>query len=251
MNAFYKYLTIITVLVTACKKESPAIYASDNDIYFSYRTTNIATDTIQKSFGMRPGVTTDSAAVPVRLMGNLYAQNRLYALVLDKSQTTAVEGKHFVLPPADSFYIPANATTDTFKVQIMRTADLRDTTLRIVFHLVPNQFFTTSMSVYDEAAASPVSAKMFTVYISDVLPEPAIWAASVDYLGAYSREKLELMASTLSLGINYFFGTTVYSASQLSNYGKQFQVYLNAQRAAGKTVYEKGGAEMKMGPLAQ
>lgn len=107
------------------------------------------------------------------------------------------------------------------------------------------------MSVFDAAAANVISATNLEIIIADILPKPDLWDNNSSALGAYSRKKLELLIANRSLVLTRFYSGTLYSTTQLTNYARQFQIYLTSQKNEGKMITEEDGTEMKMGPAVQ
>ena len=253
MRSLYFYISAIILLLTSCKREDVELFKSSSDVYFRYTSigtdgySSIQYDTVFVSFALRRDSNV-TITVPVNILGNISGSRRLYALA---TTGTAIAGKHYLLPPADSLYISSNTVADSIKLNILRPADLRDTVFTLMLDLNANDNFSTNMKVFNYAANPVLNATRLKVTIDDILPEPKNWAASVAYLGPYSRKKLELMAATQNLILQKFYYVTLYTAAQQNNFAKTMQIYLNAQKKAGNTVYEKNGTEMKMGLSAQ
>lgn len=244
----------ILTIFAACKKSTLPTYGGDADVFFTYAENNVLTDSVNISFGLTATVMEDTAVFYVNTIGKLNSQNRAYSLEVDQQRSTAVAGKHYRLPVADSFYIKGNVASDTIVIRAMRTPDLRDASVILYLKLVPNNLFGNTMLVHNYASPVVVPATTLRIVIDDIMQQPANWAASAPFLGRFSREKLNLMISTLSLEMIRFFptgSTAVYTATQLSNYAKQFQQYLNTQKNLGNIIYEKDGTVMVMGPSAQ
>lgn len=230
--------------------------AGDNIIFYyakSPATGAVAVyyDTAQVNFGRRFTTIEDSVVFTVNLMGNLANEKRAFVMEADAATSTAIAGVHYQLPPADSLYMPAGETKRRIVVKIFRPAVLRDTLVDLYLKLKPNDFFQTNRPIYSYNAAGERKATSLQLILDDRLLKPAIWDASESALGNYTREKLELMVGQQSLNVNRFYVASFYTATQLTAFAKTMQIYLNTQKSQGKTVYEKDGTEMKMGPTAQ
>lgn len=232
-------------------------YEAGDNVIFYYTKAPVAGavaayyDTTQMNFGRRFTTVQDSAVFSVNLMGNISGEKRPFIMEADPDSSTAIAGVHYQLPPADSLYMPAGQTKQRIVVKVFRPAGLRDTTAILYLRLKPNTFFQTNRPVYSYNATREMKATSFQVILDDRLLKPTIWDASVNALGIYTREKLELMVKQQNLDVNKFYAASFYTATQLTSFSKTMQTYLNTQKSQGKTVYEKDGTEMKMGPAAQ
>ncbi|MCW3463029.1 DUF4843 domain-containing protein [Chitinophaga nivalis] len=252
MKVFLLYVTILAGLMTGCSKSELMRYQGENNVYFSYPGSGSNNyDTIQINFAFRKTAADDTARFYVKLMGRTAPENRSFSMLTDEAQTTAVAGKHYRLPGSDSLIIPAGSNQKQVLVKILRPADLYEKSCTLFLKLVPNNNFETNMPVYNPAAANVISAINLRIIISDQLPEPDNWAANTTALGTFSRKKLTLFAANRSLVLTRFYTGSIYTATQLKNFAKQFQTYLNDQQKAGNTIREEDGTEMKMGPSVQ
>lgn len=251
MKYFPIYFLFIAAFITGCAKSELLRYTDENNVYLSYTRSGTNYDTININFAFRGNKTEDSTGFYVNLLGKVTADNRLFNMTADEATTTAAANKHYRLPVTDSLLIPAGANRKLVPVKIFRPADLRGKTVSLFVKLSPNNNFQTNMSAYDYAAANIVSATNLEIIISDILPKPDLWDNNSGALGTYSRKKLELLISRQSLVLTRFYSGTLYSTTQLTNYARQFQAYLNSQKSAGNPVTEEDGTEMKMGPAVQ
>lgn len=251
MKYFPIYFFFITAFVTGCAKSELLRYTAENNVYFSYTRSGTNYDTININFAFRGNKTEDSTGFYVNLLGKVTADNRLFNMLTDEVATTAMVNKHYRLPVTDSLFIPAGANRKLVPVKILRPADLREKTVSLFLKLSPNNNFQTNMGAYNYAATNVVSATNLEIIISDILPRPDLWDNNSNALGTYSRKKLELLIANQSLVLTRFYSGTLYSTTQLANYARQFQAYLNSRKNAGDLVTEEDGTEMKMGPAVQ
>lgn len=251
MKKIFSYILLVILGCTGCSKSSLMQYNTSTDIYFSNRYDDYFEDTARHSFSRSPLSKDTTLDVYVNIIGEVAPVNRAFSLVIDSSQTTAVAGKHYYLPVADSLMIPAGKVSRKFPLVIMRSPDLYENSVTLVLKLVPNKNFQTNIKVFDYAAPYVVSALTKRIVIDDILPQPGLWEKNKDALGTYSRKKLELMVKQLSLSLKRFYDSPTYSTTQLTNLAKQMQAYLNQQQQAGSHVLEADNSAMKMGPDAQ
>ncbi len=83
--------------------------------------------------------------IPVMAIGKMINDDRVFALQVVDSLTTAVEGTHFSINAADQI-VPANSTGGSIKVNLMKTADMDDTEYQLGLELVSNDAFTAGIS---------------------------------------------------------------------------------------------------------
>ncbi|WP_143306187.1 DUF4843 domain-containing protein [Chitinophaga vietnamensis] len=241
---------LLLLLGSACTKSNLLSYQGSTDIYFSYRDNYQNTDTIHYSFA-RDTLTTDTLKIYAKVIGEVAAVDRSFSMVTVDSATTAVAGQHYRLPVADSLMIPAGAVSRLIPVVVLRPAALYEKSVTLTLKLVPNNYFKTNMQAYDYKAPYVASAVVMKIVIDDILPQPGLWDANKDALGAYSRLKLELMVKVMLLKLQRFYNAPVYSPTQLTSFSRQVQQYLNQQQQAGYPVKEADGSNMKMGPAVQ
>lgn len=252
-----KIITIIafslTALLCSCKRETLMTYETDDNIYFNYKNfvpgshTISYSDTAHIKFATRPSVVEDSVVLFVNLLGHMSAVDRQFTLVIDSDRSTAVAGTHYEMPADSSFYIPANAYQKRLRIKVFKPVSLKDKVVDLYLQLRPNDYFQTNLPLYNQTA----EANTLHILIDDRLLEPAIWVASIAALGSYSKEKLELMVDLYGLDINRFYGGKLYTENELVSYARPMQRYLNSEKAAGRTIFEADGSEMKMGPTVQ
>ncbi|WP_209862794.1 DUF4843 domain-containing protein [Chitinophaga sp. OAE865] len=251
MKYFPIYFLFTAAFITGCAKSELLRYTDENNVYFSYTRSDVNYDTIYINFAFRGNKTEDSAGFYVNLLGKVTAGDRSFNMTADQATTTATANKHYRLPVTDSLFIPAGANRKLVPVKVFRPADLREKTVSLFLKLSPDKNFQTNMSVFDAAAANVISATNLEIIIADILPKPDLWDNNSSALGAYSRKKLELLIANRSLVLTRFYSGTLYSTTQLTNYARQFQIYLTSQKNEGKMITEEDGTEMKMGPAVQ
>lgn len=238
---------LLLIAAGACTKQQLMQYGGGRNVYMYARYASVNADSVNINFAMDT-LRSDKLTLYVFATGQPAHTNCVFSLTaLDTS--TAVAGKHYVLPPADSLYIRADTVAAVIPVAILRPADLYEKSVQLTLRLNPNNNFNTDM-LYFSPASTRFSVLRLKVTISDILAQPAIWDSNKAVLGGYSRKKLSLMAQTLSLQLKKFYSPT-YSASQLQNFARRFQAYLNQQKAMGNTIREEDGSDMTMGPNAQ
>lgn len=139
MNKILKSRWMIGVLVgligmSACKKtELPSFDPNFTGIYFQQ-------DSIYYSFGVtKLETTTYEWKIPVRIMGEPTAQDRIFEISIDTENTTANEGVHFDLPP--TLEVKANSVDAYIPVQLNRET-LGEADFKLTLVLEANNNFT-------------------------------------------------------------------------------------------------------------
>ena len=257
----YKMKQILLIIITlccflGCKKSELTQYHEDSNIYFNY-TYGVKTiaqyyEQINVPFGMNPATTTYDVVFNVAVLGDLEDRKRPFQMNVNTTTSTAIEGIHYQLQPVDSFYIAPNKATRQLTVKILRPAVLRDDVAYLDLDLVSNTEFQTRMNIPANSASTQLRATTIHIIIDDKLLKPAIWDASVNSLGTWSREKLEKIVTVGYASLTAFYSaTSPYTPGQLTTISKGMQTYLNTQKSLGNIIREKDGSEMKMGPAAQ
>lgn len=249
-------LALALFFFSSCKKSELLKYQGGNNIYLTYANgpksfAIYSSQQISVPYGKNLTATEYDVVFDVLALGNTEDRKRPFQLVVNTKNTTAIEGIHFKLPPVDSFYIGASKVIQKITVKILRPALLRDTIAFLELNLVANNEFQTRLQASNTGTLQS-SVTTVRIVMEDKLPKPKIWDGSVNVLGQWSREKLEKMVLSLPANIDYFYTEDFpYTPGELTTLSKNMQKYLNTQKSLGKTVYEKDGSEMKMGPAVQ
>lgn len=241
-------------LIASCKKDTLLTYSIADNIYFRYAPSNNLASSATITFGYSPLSVTDSTfKIPVTITGTASSTDRTYNILVDTG-TTAVAGKHYVLPT--SFVFRKNLYTDTLKVKFLRTADEKTAAVSLRLTLQPTNDLHTDLKILTVNNTS-TSVNTFKMYISDILvKDPTYYDNSfAPYFGVWSAKKMYLINQITGMPLNYLTILAFYDAqytAKLSYYAITMTNYLNAQKAAGHTVYEDDGTTvMTMGPNYQ
>lgn len=244
---------MILLLLSSCKKDGLQLYAGPSNVYFatafgSYNSFGGSftpgSDSLDVNFGWASLTKMDSiASIVVTISGKPASTDRAYKIKIDTG-TTAQEGIHYDLIDGAGI-IRAGKVLDTFKVKIKRTAELQQKIVLLNLTLESNENFATDFK------AQVINGKSYgllryRVKISDMLTRPPQWSAS--YWGTFTKKKFYLCVEVLDIPFTYFFSYPGQAIDQY-NYVRMAR-YLNDEKAAGRTVYEDDGTEMKMGPFA-
>ncbi|TKC63988.1 DUF4843 domain-containing protein [Pedobacter hiemivivus] len=239
-------------LFASCKKESLLTYDVSDNIYFNYKASGLIADSLEASFAIRPASATDSVLkLPLAITGTASDHDRTYKVIVIDSNTTAVAGKHYVLPA--SFTIRAGRVLDSLPVKLLRSADLQTKAVYLKLALQPGGDFTTDMKTLYSSIAGTVNALAFKVKISDMF---IVWSSSFNtYFGVFSIKKIKLINQVTGMPFDYYtkgWLSDLQFSVRAANWAISVSHYLADQKAAGHTVYENDGiTEMKMGTAYQ
>lgn len=237
--------------IAACKKERLMGYEGGSSIYMDIDVLGgyFQSDTSVIDFSAYKGRQDTTLVLHFFTVGQIVHSKRPFKLAVSDS-STAVAGRDYIWPPADSFYIPADSNQTTIQLVMKRSPDLYDQSRTLILKLQPNDYFGANVTEITPTNDYPRSVVRLRITISNTLVKPDIWNANQHVLGTYSRKKLTLMVQVLSLTLDRFFNNP-YSSVQLETFAREFQAYLNQQRVAGNVVMDENDTPMVMGPDVQ
>ncbi|RHR77231.1 DUF4843 domain-containing protein [Odoribacter sp. AF15-53] len=212
------YVIFLVLVFFSCSEENIMRYnASENYIRF----TNAYWDSVRVSFVNYPTENSFEVKLPVEITGSVLASALDYEVVVDKDASTGIEGTHFSL---ERVTFGAGVFSDTLRMKLNRTADMKEGEFRIVLRLKDNENFTVIPSDYDYAI----------VRVSDKMSQPDWWNRGIvnDYLGAYSDDKY-----TLFIIVTKQTDLSEASPAEKRAYALQFKYWLEDQEKAGVTEY--------------
>ena len=212
------YVIFLVLVFFSCSEENIMRYnASENYIRF----TNAYWDSVRVSFVNYPTENSFEVKLPVEITGSVLASALDYEVVVDKDASTGIEGTHFSL---ERVTFGAGVFSDTLRMKLNRTADMKEGEFRIVLRLKDNENFTVIPSDYDYAI----------VRVSDKMSQPDWWDRGIvnDYLGTYSDDKY-----TLFIIVTNQTDLSEASPAEKRAYALQFKYWLEDQEKAGVTEY--------------
>ena len=237
----------------SCKKESLLTYDIPDNIYFNYKTPNgLAADSTEATFATRSLLTTDSVLkIPIIATGTASDHDRTYKIIVIDSNTTAIAGKHFILPA--TFTFRAGRIIDSLPVKLLRTVDLQNKAVKLKLALQPGGDFKTDIKFINTITSGTINSLTFKVNISDLF---TAWSSSFTaYYGTFSIKKVKLINQIAGMPLDYYtkgWLTDLQFASRVGSWTITMSHYLVDQKAAGHTVYEDDWVtEMKMAPAYQ
>lgn len=265
MNRLIIYLAVVAVVCGFYSCETDLMdYEGDAGVYFAvqYPWTSGYGDTTMWEMNPSTDVSfflqdkTDSLiTIRVQLLGDPVNYDRHFKVTVVDTGTTAVVN-HDYDPIDEVQLLAANQHYTDMPIKLYKQDDLSGSQKSIMLRLEETSDFRLPINTWHPwpgqhgwspstgAAYVDISAIEHTIYISDVVRQPAGWWAGI--LGAFTVKKFNMMCEIFDLTINDFSKEAM-SSSRAKAYGQRFDAYLNAQREAGHEVLEDDGTPMKMG----
>ena len=200
------YVIFLVLVFFSCSEEKIMRYnAPENYIRF----TSTYRDSVRVSFVNYPTENSFEVKLPVEIAGSVLASALDYEVVVDKDMSTGIEGTHFSL---ERVTFGAGVFSDTLRMKLNRTADMKEDEFRIVLRLKDNVI----------------------VRVSDKMSQPDWWDRGIvnDYLGTYSDDKY-----TLFIIVTNQTDLSEASPAEKRAYALQFKYWLEDQEKAGVTEY--------------
>jgi len=144
-----KIITVIiaaVALLAACQKAENVTYRYADNIYFNLEPYGYK-DSILYSFALHPGKEKDTVWVPLKVAGNRVDRERVYAVQLIDTATTALVNLHY--EPLKELYTFRSDSGTHFMPVILYNADtmLEDRNFTLSFQLVPTSDFKTDIAL--------------------------------------------------------------------------------------------------------
>lgn len=211
----YILLGILFCTLFACTEDNIPVYETDRFLYIA---DSAGIDTAQVSFKHYFGVNTLRIPFQVRLIGDIYEEDRSYRIEVVDSLTSALPGD-YELPEPPLFR--AGKWRDTLWVTIKNNDRLKTEMPRLMIRLVANENFGVGFA--DRLTAS--------LRFSDQTSKPAWWDKDItrNFLGEYSEEKF--LAFYACTGISDLTGYPAWQKRQLT---LQFRDYIEKHHLTEK-----------------
>jgi hypothetical protein len=233
MKKYILYLLALCApLLPGCSPQDTPLYGDDN--YLQFRKTQ---DTVTVAFFLH-SAEADSYDFPVQveMSGLAPAAEREYKIVVDRKNSTAVEGTHFTMPAKTSF--KAGETVNTTHVRFMRTDDMKTERYTLVLRVEDNGNYL----------AGQMENRYIAIKVHDQIAQPAWWTAyvSTNYMGAYSDDKFRhFLVANDHPNLDNITG----NFGLIREYALRLKRYLEDKALAGQTVYEADGSTKMTVPV--
>lgn len=270
MKKQIKYLFLLLSILVACQDDDIMEFSSeDTTVYFQggagysipgdgsviYAPTYRYIDSTIISFaGLASTERYKTAYLPVKTMGKIKDYPRPVKIVVDKEESSAIEGVDFTVG-LDTIAIPANASEFNVPVTLIRSDVLLEESKRIVFRLEENEYFKLLIPDYKassswNAVADTLSALKFTVVFNEQYTMPFYYETfGEEFFGPWSPKKFQVL--------NEVMGWTVRDWNNAGNkvaYGrfdfaaKAVRRHLQELADNGTPVTEPDGSFMQLAP---
>lgn len=252
----YIAAALFFLLLNSCEKEGFMTYSIPDNIYFSGAgISNIEDkDSVGVSFAYSdPAINEMIVKVPVSVSGAPAKTDRIFKVVADTG--TDMTASQYELPANAIFR--AGMVNDSLLVKFKRTPDMKTKTFTLALKLIPGGDFRTDIQwqpAYSNPAEIRSSLLRYKITISDIFTQGTRWASFyATYFGTFSVKKIFLICEQTGLPLNFYLAVlpNLTGTAELQVWAVSISRYLADQKAAGKTVYEEDGTEMKMGATYQ
>ncbi|MBB4042953.1 DUF4843 domain-containing protein [Bacteroides reticulotermitis] len=179
------------------------------------------TDSLEFSFASSPStVTKQEMLMTLHVMGNPVNKDRVANLELVSAQSTATSSQYSIPLQVT---VPANQLTVDFTVDLLRTVELQEKTVRLYIKLAESADFKTGVVEQDH----------FLFKWNDVLSKPKNWETELkSVFGEYSLVKYRFMIDILDTAT---FSSETMSWAELNNYKIKMRNALTAYNEAHPT----------------
>ncbi|WEK18990.1 MAG: DUF4843 domain-containing protein [Candidatus Pedobacter colombiensis] len=256
-------LVMSAIIIASCKKETLITFdesISGNSIYFE--SPSLTTSTGKSfTFGYSgPGIQDTTLTFTVAVTGKPSDKDRTFSLAAQEGSTmTAGLNYDFV---TESLSIPAKKVKTSVKIRLYRTPDILTQRKYLFLKLVPNDNFNTNLKNRVTTNKDTLSLLDYYVGVDDLVTPPYAWSVTPyktnldNYLGAYSKVKLQLLISLFEIDPIVFTDQkyakdNYFSIPLLSYWGGFMKLWLAREAVAGRVHKDENGVEITMGIRAQ
>lgn len=261
---YYILLGVLVIpMVYSCKKESIDLFdqkETGNSLYFEAPFYD--TDTLRKvTFGFKEKGFLDSiVAVSVATTGAPADVDREFMLELG-SKTNMVKGVHYdFVSPVNT--IPAGKVRTSVLIKLHRTADMQDKAVNLYLNLVANQNFNVQVKNRITINKDTLSLIKYRIMSDDILGAPYVWSVAPykarfeDYMGTFSKVKLQLIVKLFDVDPKYFanpnYATSDYFTLPLLTYWSGYmKLWLDREALAGRQQLDENGKVITLGRYAR
>ncbi len=211
-------IALLIFLFASCSHEEVMKYGDAKYIHF----TENDTKEIRFSFATKPGIDNYELEIPVTLIGLALNESQEYTISIDTKETTA---------SSSTFEIPTQVFSkgvyeDKIRLTLNKTAELSNEK-KIVLKIVANDIFELG----------PMNFTTKTIYVSNIMSEPAWWADYEDaFFGVYSDAKYSEFIKATDIS-----DLSEMSIEEITALMRDFIYYLRRLDDAGTPAYMEDG----------
>jgi len=274
MKKLLYLLMAMPLLFFSCNEDEIMTFETDDAcIYFQsgyqkrfYLNIDEYYDSLRHTFSQdADGVTSYVMTARLRTLGKVRDYDRKVRVVVDKENSTAIEGTHFTCN-LDTIVVHAGTAEVEVPITFLRHADLRTNEYKLMLKVEDNENFKVPFTQQKNtniyyAAGDTIMANRFLFIVDEFYSEPVIWSFfnyafpdGINPCGAWSAKKQRLMSQLFNIteeDWDYRTGWALGKGVQMQSfiyYAIKLQVYLQEQADNGNPVKEEDGSFMQLGP---
>ncbi len=235
-NIILILVAFLGVGLTACDEREIALFEDPNELYFNLPYVNTPrddADTVLVSFFFyKESVATLDVPLYVCLSGDLLLSPATYSLEPIAGETSLPEENYFL----GEYMYPANRTIDTITFQVFKSKRLESKIDTLTLTFKNNDIFSSGQREY---------AKRVILVTAEAL-RPIWWDRDFSFamLGEYSAKKLRLFVNVVADEIEDILHFDELDPALQRKACLKFKYWLEAEKEAGRTVYDEDGKEM-------
>lgn len=193
----------------------------------------------------------------LRTLGKVRDYDRKVRVVVDQENTTAVEGTHYRVD-FSNIVIPAGKSEVYVPVTLLRAADLKEQSVRLMLKVEANDDFIVpfatqkNTNVYYDSGDT-IMADRYLFVFDEFYAEPWLWQQfGNDYLGAWSVAKQKLASTLFDLSAydwsidGWRNGDGKVQYSRFIYFAIKMRIYLQEQADNGTPVKDDDGSYMQL-----
>ncbi|MCA5006685.1 DUF4843 domain-containing protein [Sphingobacterium bovistauri] len=257
-NIFYILAILVCFNVYSCSKSDLITYDGERLLVFfnpAKEASQSPIDSVVFKFGLLPIEITDTLiSYPVKLVGKKLDKPTPFIVMANKSATTGVENKDFIVQAEHSF--PSDTVIYNLPIRIFRPSSA-NSKFKITLELPQTENFNNDAF---KSEGNKKESNRVVFYVTDELIIPANWTISGSALGAnfhlgpFSRKKLQLISKIVITrsGNDVFTPDLILSnvatnSGNITTFGTWLNEYLVDQAKKGTPVLDEDGGLMKAG----
>lgn len=254
-------------ILTSCNEdEIPTFETDDAGIYFQdggqtrfYINIDAYNDSTTYSFSEAADEVMDKVLYArIRTLGKVRDYDRKVKVVVDTENSTAIEGKHFVVD-FDTVCIKAGQSEAMVGVKFLRDASLKEEQVRLVIKVEDNENFKVPFDsqkntnvYYDEGKI--IRANSYVFEVNEFYSEPMLWMMfGEESVGEWSITKQRLMTKMFELSAydwsieGWQYGDGKIQSKTFDFFAVKMRIYLQNMANAGTPVMDDDGKYMQLG----
>ena len=245
-------LSLLIVILGACKEEEIAPYKGDCGIYFDVK--QAVLDTILIPWGLRNSEIKEQVVnLKVCLLGDVATYDRKFLIEVISDETDSLrslEGVDYLKFPTE-YVMPANKAETNIPVTVLRTDVLMQQARRFTIRLQETSElqFLYSRTQYVDSVTSRMIDIQRVIYMNEDFPEPWWWNSyGKSIFGEWSATKSKVICDVMGIDRGVWVGNLVepLTVGYIRFVGKYMHRWLQENPTE-----DEDGELMQMGPNSQ